>query len=248
MAKKKRGHDEGHENAERWLLTYADMITLLMLFFIVLWSMSQVDQEKYEKISEALGNILNGGDFGILNWNGGKPSPGLLEGAKTEGGTKEATATGVRKTGGGAESLLSRASSQLALLIRGGKARVTADERGLVISVGADVGFGPDAYELDPEGLRVVLQLADFVRQLPNKVIVEGHTDGAPIDKTKYSSAWELSALRAVSVLTALEMYGVTSTRLSATGYGSTRQLKPNDTPEGRAYNRRVELVIVNEQ
>jgi chemotaxis protein MotB len=248
MAKKKRGHEEGHENAERWLLTYADMITLLMLFFIVLWSMSQVDQSKYEKVSQSLEAILAGGDFGILNWNGGKPSPGVLASAPKETGRPDTSRAGTGKSAtGGTSAMMSRAVSTLQSLIREGKVRVTMDERGAAISIAADVGFGANSADLDPEGLRVVGQVADFLRQLPNRIMIEGHSDSTPPDPARFTSAWELSALRALSVLSFLETYGVQADRMSATSYGSTRPLRPNDTPEGRAYNRRVEIIVVND-
>jgi chemotaxis protein MotB len=246
MARKKKKHGEAHENAERWLLTYADMITLLMLFFIVLWSMSQVDQEKYQKVSEALENVLGGGDLGIFNWNGGKPSPGMLDGTPRQTARPSTQRSGTGKVAaGGASALLSRAMSVLQSLIKDGTARVSEDERGTTVTIAADVGFAADSSRLGPEGSRVVQQIADMLAQIPNKVVVEGHTDAAT--RASGIDDWELSAMRALAVRSALETYGVAPERMSATAYGSTKALRSNNTPEGRAYNRRVEILIVNE-
>jgi chemotaxis protein MotB len=247
MARRKKRVEWPHENLERWLLTYADMITLLMLFFIVLYAMSNVDTEKYKELSQALSSVFQGGNFTILFDQSASGTPGIMEGVQP-GKQVESKKTGKVLGTGGTSSLMTQATSTLQNLIKSGRVKVIPTERGLAISLVSDFHFGVSSAELTPESIPVLQQVSDFLTQLPNAVVVEGHTDSAPVDTTKWSSNWELSAKRALAVLTALEAYGVPDSRLSLAAYGDTRPLMSNDTPEGRAYNRRVDLLIVEKQ
>jgi chemotaxis protein MotB len=249
VAKKKRAEEEEKENAERWLLTYSDMITLLMLFFVVLYSMSNIDAAKYEQMSEALGEVFGSPNIGMLFTDiaGKSGNIGLLdksasgEAAKKAEGSKSSTASGKSQ-------LQSKAVSMLQSLIQKGKARVVSNENGVAISLAADISFASGSAALSSDAIPMLQEVADFLIQLPNNIVVEGHSDNKSVDAGKFGSNWDLSSQRALAVLQALEAYGVKSERLSATAYGSTRPMRSNDTPEGRSYNRRVDIVIVEKE
>jgi chemotaxis protein MotB len=246
MARKKKRQEWHHENAERWLLTYADMITLLMLFFIVLYSMSSPNVEKVKEIAEAFESIFSGGNFTIFA-DQSSIGQGVLSGVKP-GEQVKATRGGKSQGVGGKSALSLRATSALQNLIKSGRVKIIPTENGLAISLISDFQFGTGSADLTPEALPVLQQVADFLTQLENTVVVEGYTDNTPVDGTKWESNWQLSSARALSVLTALEAYGMPEGRMSAAAYGSTRAVRSNDTPEGRAYNRRVDIVIIQKE
>ena len=246
MARKIRRQPEHHEDLQRWLLTYADMITLLMLFFIILYAMSTVDTAKYTQLAQALASVFNGGEFTIFDQNttGGV---GVLEGV-TSGQKVVSRGAGKRQGTGGQSTLQTQALSSLQNLVKSGRVQVIPTDRGFAISLTSDLYFASASAQLGADAMPVLQEVSDFLARIPNSVIVEGHTDSVPPDPKKWVSNWQLSGERAFSVLQALEDYGVQSDRLSATAYGDTRPVQSNDTPEGRSYNRRVDIVIVEQQ
>jgi len=230
----------------RWLLTYADMITLLMLFFIILYAMSSIDTAKYTQLAQALASVFNGGEFTIFDQNttGGV---GVLPGV-TSGQKVESRGAGRKQGTGGQSTLQTQALSSLQNLVKSGRVRVIPTDRGFAISLMADLYFGSASAELGADAMPVLQEVSDFLAKIPNSVIVEGHTDNVPPDPKKWASNWQLSGERALSVLQSLEDYGVPSERLSESAYGDTRPIQSNDTPEGRSYNRRVDIVVVEQQ
>jgi chemotaxis protein MotB len=246
MARKIRRQPEHHEDLMRWLLTYADMITLLMLFFIILYAMSNIDTAKYTQLAQALASVFNGGEFTIFDQNtpGGV---GVLPGV-TSGQKVESRGAGKRQGTGGQSMLQTQALSSLQNLVKSGRVRVIPTDRGFAVSLTSDLYFASASAQLGADAMPVLQEVSDFLAKIPNSVIVEGHTDNVPPDAKKWASNWQLSGERAVSVLQALEDYGVPSERMSATAYGDTRPVQSNDTPEGRSYNRRVDIVIVEQQ
>ena len=246
MARKIRRPEEHKEDLMRWLLTYADMITLLMLFFIILYAMSTINVERYTQLAQALASVFNGGEFTIFDRNttgGAGVLPGITSGQKVE-----SRGAGKRQGTGGQSTLQTQALSSLQNLVKSGKVRVIPTDRGFAISLTADLYFGSASAELGADAMPVLQEVSDFLAKIPNSVIVEGHTDNVPPDPKKWTSNWQLSGERALSVLQALEDYGVPSERLSEAAYGDTRPVQSNDTPEGRSYNRRVDIVIVEQQ
>ncbi|HVO39814.1 MAG TPA: OmpA family protein [Spirochaetia bacterium] len=246
MARKIRRPPEHHEDLGRWLLTYADMITLLMLFFIILYAMSNVDTAKYEQLAQALASVFNGGEFTIFDQNttgGAGVLPGVISGQRVEsrGGGKRAGT-------GGQSTLRTQALSSLQNLVKSGRVRVIPTDRGFAISLTSDLYFDSASADLKADMMPVLQEVSDFLARIPNSVIVEGHTDNVPPDGKKWASNWQLSAERALAVLQALQDYGVAPDRMSASAYGDTRPVQSNDTPEGRSYNRRVDIVIVEPQ
>jgi chemotaxis protein MotB len=255
-------HEGGHENAERWLLSYADMITLLMALFIVLFAISQVDQQKLLALSSGLQE-----DFGapaITNH-----TQGILDGTSVDSAIQaiapvapqvsseivsEAT-TQAKGGGSGKGSGDQTARDQLtdvrtkltkALTAKGLQDAVHFELRddGLVVDIVSDrVLFDAGEASLRPEGRKVLSAVAPTLRDLENQLTVEGHTDNVPAGG-QYRSNWELSTARSTTVLQYLLAQHVSGSRLSAAGYADQRPLATNDTSTGRSRNRRVAVVV----
>jgi chemotaxis protein MotB len=250
-------HEE-HVNHERWLITYADMITLLMVLFIVLYSISQVDLAKFRRLKEGVAGGLGGpaaagalsGGAGPLEGGGGVFETGLhgtsaqaAEAALADAQARTAGARQARSVLQGAQREIQRSLDQEGL---GDTVRFKLESRGLVITIVSDtVLFEPGQADLRAEGREVVDRLAAAIGRLPNQLSVEGHTDNVPISG-RYPSNWELSTARATTVLRELiERHHLDPARLSAAGYAEGRPAATNDTAEGRGTNRRVELVVL---
>lgn len=249
---RRRDHEEEHENEERWLITYADMITLLMVLFIVLFSIGQTDLKKFEALRAGL--VESFGGRGGVPIEGGA---GVLDGATIEpldGETAVEIIEAQQAAQAAGERALREAAEQVqqALAGKGLGDAVTyrLEDRGLVLQIVTDqVLFDLGKADLRPEGRAVLDGLADALRALPNTISVEGHTDNQPISGFPFSSNWELSTYRATTVVRYLiDQKGLDRKRISAAGYGEERPLAPNDTPANRARNRRVEIVVLAPQ
>ncbi len=228
----------------RWLLTYADMITLLMVFFIILYSLSAVNPQRFQEMQEAFSSVFNGGNFTIFDTRGGGGA-GLLQGLTP--GQRVQSNRGGRNAGTGGQSILrNQALSSLQTLVKAGKVKVIPTENGFAISLVSDLFFASASAALNADAMPVLQQVSDFLGQIPNSVVVEGHTDNIPPDAVRWPGGnWQLAAERSVAVLQTLEDYGVPTERLSSSSYGSTRPVQSNNTEEGRSFNRRVDIVIV---
>lgn len=244
MSKKhKAGHAAG--NHERWLLTYADLITLLMVFFIVLYSMSQVDQKKFSTIANALSVAFGiGGGNLLINTGMGTgdgvsvPLPKDLE-ARLAQGDPDAAAEVLAAVG-------QQLSKEMAAdLIHEGRFTVRVAERGLILSLAGSAAFDSGQAEIKPGFIPVLDAIAEKIRGLPNDISVEGFTDSDPIRTAQFPSNWELSVARANTVREYLQSKGVNQERMIVVGYGETRPAFSNHTPEGKAKNRRVDVVIL---
>jgi chemotaxis protein MotB len=130
--------------------------------------------------------------------------------------------------------------------VKAGKVKVIPTENGFAISLVSDLFFASASAALNADAMPVLQQVSDFLGQIPNSVVVEGHTDNIPPDAVRWPGGnWQLAAERSVAVLQTLEDYGVPTERLSSSSYGSTRPVQSNNTEEGRSFNRRVDIVIV---
>jgi len=261
--KKHDEHEEEVENSERWLLTYADMITLLLALFIVLFAVSSINSKKFLALALGLKSTFDPKP-GIL------PSgSGLLQEAsltKTVGSQLDqklptvspletgstTTTTLPPGTGGlkGAQSLATiQQQIQSALAAKGlAKAATTSvQKRGLVVTVLDDeVFFATDSASIGPLGVSVIDTIAGVLSTDTNNVVVEGYTDNQPILGGPFSSNLELSAVRAVNVAQELTMTnGIDPSRVAAMGYGETHPAAPNDTPADQAKNRRIDVVVL---
>jgi chemotaxis protein MotB len=246
---RKRKHGE-HVNHERWLVSYADFITLLFAFFVVMFAASNSDQKKAGQIAHAVQTAFN--EMAIFD-PGSRVVPISNEvGTPADAKAIIAQLIESRSGGEGGRPPMSQVRSQLETLLKEEMAnhsiRLYEDARGLTISL-AEAGFFPaGSAVMPPQALKVVDRIAATLQPLNYGVRVEGHTDNTPIHTAQFPSNWELSTARATFLL----QYLVSAAkfpppRLSAVGYGEYRPVGPNNTPEGRAANRRVDLVVIGD-
>ncbi len=254
--KKRGGGGEGeHENSERWLLTYADMITLLVAFFIMLYSMSVMNQAKFQQLAisvrSGFGQSAMGGAPTVFARGGGtNGTPTIINSSKSvpqsnEDFVKDAKqrqdSDGLDKAYAAVKAYIEKNGLKDAM-------HVVRNERGVVVTVMTDkMLFAPGQADLRPEELTLLNTVGDVIgKAVPqNPVRVEGHTDSLPIHTLRFPSNWELSTTRATTVLRYFEARGIGSQRLEAAGYADQRPVTDNDTDVNRARNRRVEIVIL---
>jgi chemotaxis protein MotB len=253
MAGRKKKGEAEHENNERWLVTYADLITLLMVFFIIMYAMSTADKGKFEAMASALSAVLAGGQ-GITEGAMGTsviegltpPGTGLEAGMSAEdqiGELQERVQEFLEQQAGEGASGLQ--GQQVTTQI-GENILVIEQERGLVISFKDSLLFGSGSATLTPLARDVITAVGNSLIGVPNYIRVEGHTDNLPIHTSTYPSNWELSAARAANVLHLLQdRVGLPADRLSVIGYGEYRPLVVNSDNVSRAMNRRVDIVIL---
>jgi chemotaxis protein MotB len=258
---KRTGHDEEeHENHERWLVSYADMITLLAALFIVLFAMSSVNAQKFQKFAQALRGSLSGSAASAPSPSGAgptKPVPALFFGGPSilggltaphddDSATSNAAQRAARAEHDALQGAEDRLNAQLASVGLASKVQVNLQPRGLVVSIVTDdLLFDSGSAALRTGGRSILDALAPALATLPNPISVEGHTDSRPVSGT-YPSNWELSSSRAAAVLRYLvEVRGLPAPRFTATGYADQRPVAPNDTEVNRARNRRVEVVVL---
>lgn len=236
MSKKK--HEE-HENHERWLVSYADFITLLFAFFVVMYSISSVNVGKYRTVSESIKAALNP-----------VVSPPSSAAPFTLNANKPAVTT---PDAPGTKEVAIRRLRNLVKAIPGGPqmslVQITEKVNGdIVITIPDQLLFNSGEAAVRAEALKFLEGLASAIVELNRHTRVEGHTDNVPIRTAQFPSNWELSAARAVMVVRVLsELYGVPADHLAAVGHAETRPLTANLDPEQRAKNRRVEVVILEQ-
>lgn len=220
------------------MTTYGDMVTLLLTFFVMMYTTAEVDGSQLKLILAAFSGL------GVLE--GGNT---LQAGELAELGNNIMTLPSIDK-GRALDKARKLAISQFQPEIKSKKVRVTEDERGLIISLAADSFFRPASAEIDIENTRDTLQkVSRLLTSLEDrKFRIEGHTDAAPTDPDgPWPSNWELSAARSISTLRVLSEYGVPEEQFQVAGYAETVPLASNETPEGRAYNRRIDIVILSD-
>ncbi len=254
---KKKAEEGNPVSMERWLLSYADFITLLMIFFILMYSFSQVDLEKYHSLAQSLSVVFTGQTFESLEHNGASLSPGL-SGEKFEAleAIDDISANQIAEIQQQIEEYFRNDTMEMPGAAAGlstGKLadfiEVSSQERGLVISLKDTLLFASGSDQLNPQARRIIKQLGKSLIVIPNHIRVEGHTDNLPINNARIPSNWELSTLRATTVLHVLQgEVGVPPQRLSVSGYGEYRPLADNSNPANRSKNRRVDIVIMKQK
>lgn len=223
------------ENHERWLITYADLITLLLVFFIVLYAGSQQDQKKFAILAQGLRSAFNN----VATEGGGGTTPVF-------------TGTGSTNMAGSSQELQDF-ESITAILQKVAQEHGVADRISLrmepdriTIGMDSDLLFDSANAVLRPSALAPLDAVAQALRDKPNEIRVEGHTDNVPISTTEFNSNWELSAARATAVLRRLlDPGGLAPDKLFAAAYGDTRPKADNSTLQGRATNRRADIVVL---
>lgn len=240
------GHGGEHENSERWLLTYADMITLLLALFVVLFAMSSINVKKFLEFKLGLTETFNPSAVVLPGGNGLLSAPAIAGQAGT------ASQVG---TGGGSAKVNTAQLQQVAAAISAALAKqklsvdaaVNLGPAAVTVQILADrVFFRTDSASLGRTGDRVVDTIAGVLQTQPNLIEVQGYTDNVPITGGPFPSNWELSAARAANVANRLNAVdGIPATRLTATGYSDTHPAAPNNSPANRAKNRRIDVVIL---
>jgi chemotaxis protein MotB len=256
--RKRRGAAAEHENEERWLLTYADMITLLMALFMVMFSIANVNKSKLESLSQSLqeafsGKILPGGKS--IQQNGAQekpqtPSPTPPIPAITPlvaDASKKQAAAQARQEQDDFTRIKRRVDAYARAHGLQSKIQSTITQRGLVIRLLTDkVLFDSGQAVLKSQSGPLLDQVAKLLRLAPgHNVMVEGHTDSVPIHGSVYPTNWELSTARASRVVRYLVDHGARSLRMGASGYAALHPIASNSTPAGRSRNRRVEIVLL---
>ncbi len=268
MARKKP-HEE-HENHERWLVSYADFITLLFAFFVVMYSISSVNEGKYRVLSDALVAAFRSSPKSLLPIQVGSPSkspvvstaqedlrsPGLVKLPKMfisqneneEGKPRDPLIEEKFEEGGDRvvlEKIADDVREALSELVKKGLITVHQEALWVEVEIRNSVLFPSGSAVLQASAVPVLEEVARILADHDNSIRVEGFTDNVPIHTVVYPSNWELSAARASSVVRLFMDNGISPQRMVAQGYGEYRPVASNDTPEGRAQNRRVVIVVL---
>jgi chemotaxis protein MotB len=252
--RRKSTREEAGPSEHRWLVSYADFITLLFAFFTMLYAISTVDALKLQKVVAALQSAF------ATRTVDGVARPGSLSGGRSvelpAAATIPASARVVPKgtpaaADGAPEAALDevqhRLVERLAPAIKQGKVSIELERRGLVISIREAGSFPSGSADLPPETRAMLAEIAEPLREVGNFVRIEGHTDDTPIHTSRFSSNWELSTARATAVVALLiQELRLAPERLSAAGYSQYHPRAANDSAESRARNRRVDIVILN--
>lgn len=233
MARKKK-HEE-HENHERWLVSYADFITLLFAFFTSMYAMSSVNEGKFRVLSESLAVSFN---------------PSLYSSEKKQEGprfVKEQRPSAAIDFQGTNSDNYNRIETALKDLERGKKLTFIVDGQKMMIRISESMLFEPSSDELLKDALPVLDEIGASLKDLPVYIRIEGHTDNIPVNTARFPSNWDLSSARAIKILKRfIEKNNFDPKRLSAVGHGEYRPIDTNDTPTGRVKNRRVDITVLN--
>jgi chemotaxis protein MotB len=254
---RKKSHETAG-NHERWLVSYADFITLLFAFFVVMFATTQADKGKAKQVSDSVKKAIK---TDVLP----ATVAAILGGAVDRKGTGNNQLRGP----GGAQKFtpppppqppdppsmielqpsLKLLTRELSEEIRKGNLEVIMQPRGLTVSFKQTALFPSGGKDIALDSYASLEKVAAAMQKIPNPVRLEGHTDSVPIHNGRFKSNWELSAARSIALLSLLTgEFGVSSARISIAGYGDTAPIAENETEEGRSRNRRVDIVILNEQ
>ena len=239
MAKKKKKQAE--EASALWMVTYTDMVQLILCFFVALFNPDDVDPRQLAAMVSTFSN------YGLGASSGGFT---LSRGQSADLGNTINSLPAMDR-GRSMGTALRRAMSLYQLEIRSNKVKVTQDERGLVISLASDAFFNPASARVNIEETRdILVRLAALLNSNEvgsRKIRIEGHTDAVDVDpEGPWQDNWQLSSERSRAVLRYLTDFGVDEPRFQVAGFADTMPVSSNDTPEGRAYNRRVDIVIID--
>jgi chemotaxis protein MotB len=223
------------ENHERWIVSYADMVTLLWALFVVLYALSDSNPRKLLIVQKSIDQAF---DIGVLSGSAGPPSVIDSGGGLTPGinEIQSKNLTDISKTLG--EFAKARGIE--------GKIQIRQDAESITISLADNLLFGSASADLKPGSQDVLLAVAEVLNELPNQLQIEGHTDNVPVNNADFATNWELSSARATTVLRFLVDEGhVSQKRIHGAYFADTRPLASNETAEGRALNRRADIVII---
>lgn len=240
----RRAKRQGPDNHDRWLVSYADFITLLFAFFVVMYALSSVNEGKYKVFNVSMSQA-----FGT-------------QGAAAEGGTMKLTeqemyfkslvdrrnarlAEKQRKLNERMQKLNETLTTKMAGFVKNGQMTVSQSNRGVTLDINASMLFKPGEAAVQAEAVQTLADVAKILSEEDMSIEVEGHTDNIPISNSQFPSNWELSSARASSVVRLFIEQGIVATRLKATGLADNIPVQENSTIEGRARNRRVAVTVL---
>ncbi len=238
MSKSKKAHHEEHAD-ESWLLPYSDLLTLLLALFIVMFAISQVDNEKLQRISEQF-SVIFAGDHSILEQDGNVSV--ISNPSSPEAGTRNSVEIETDKMAELKKSL----EAEINKYGYSEKVKVYLDSEGLGISIQDVMLFNSGEAEVLPAVSTLLLQISKVLNTMDNNIKVVGHTDNVPIRSGKFRDNWDLSVMRAINVMNHLvKQGGLKPERFSVQGYGKYAPKHDNSTEDGRSKNRRVEIYLI---
>lgn len=245
----KRNHEEKEPNHERWLLTYSDLITLLMIFFIIMYASSNIDAGKYKKLSESFKVAMGGGKTLIAKEDGEsvETSTKPIDTETVEQKQEDSTAEENKAEENKLEEVKQNVDKYLKENGLQANVTTTVQERGLVISLQDTLIFDSARADIKLESKIKLIEIGKILNRIDNYIRIEGHTDNVPISNYRFNSNWQLSVIRATNVTELLiQAAGVLPQRLSSIGYGEYRPVADNATEAGRSKNRRVDIIVLN--
>lgn len=229
MSRRRRRQDEEDVNLDSWLATYADTITLLLTFFILLYSISVVDSQKLSELSNALQQSLSG-NVEITELEN-------LDDLQFQQGNSEY------------EDLYEKLENTIESNSLTDVIKIREEERGIILQLDESILFDSAKADLKDNSTEILNKVASIIESVDNDILVEGHADNVPIYSQEFKSNWELSTERAINVVKYfVSTKNIVPTRFSVKGYGEYKPLAPNDTAENRAINRRVDILIVEQK
>lgn len=254
MSRKKKA--EGHVNHERWLISYADFITLLFALFVVLFASSQVDKRKTMAVAQSiqsafrqLGVFSSGKDdmeLERIKLLANSNPPATTSPSMPMGGKSPNVMSGAEYLKGELSGIKIKLDKALFGEIERHAVNITLTREGLIVSLQEIGFFDSGSAVLKPGAMPALAKIAAILSRTTQNIRVEGHTDNVPIHNSKFASNWDLSTARATEVLNLLiTRFGIAPQRLSAAGYAKYHPVESNATPQGKARNRRVDLVIL---
>ncbi|CAM3978804.1 flagellar motor protein MotB [Alicyclobacillus pomorum] len=243
MRRRRRDNPEGQENNERWLITYSDLITLLMIFFVIMYAMSKVDVAKFMTLTQSLAAAMHNENQIPLKDLG---TTGLVVPANPQD-TGNKKATGESEEDKKMDNLFQQVSQYIQEHHLQENVSIVSQPRGIQITLKDVVLFDTGQATIKPGAKQLLAGLVPFFRTLDNPIVVEGYTDNRPISTGQYPSNWELPAARATGVVRFFVSQHVDPNRLTASGYGEYHPVAPNDTEAHRQENRRVNIVILRD-
>jgi len=241
--------EEKEPNHERWLLTYSDLITLLMIFFVVMYASSNADTTKYKQLSQSLNVAFNGGGASIIGNDSAtsvsNSTVTVVDPISPETIAAQTKALEENKM----EAIKQNVDNYLKQNGLSSSVATKIDERGLEVSLKTSLLFDVGKAEVKEVSSKKLISIGKLINHINNYVRIEGHTDSTPISNNEFTSNWQLSAIRATNVTELLiSKAGISPKRISAVAYGENRPVATNTTVIGKAKNRTVDIIILSSQ
>ena len=243
-----------HENHERWLVSYADFITLLFAFFVVMFASTQADRAKARAVSESVKQALEHGQFStaistVLGRGRHEAHNAPLKPVNTDGreNPPPPPSPPVQRPPADLTKSMGTLQQGLGAEIQSGKIQLKMTPRGLIVSLREAAFFASGDDTVNPASYPILVKICAVIAEVPNPIRLEGHTDSVPIHNSRFRSNWELSTARAIATEEMLRTrFQVDPRRMAVAGYAENAPSDTNDTEEGRAHNRRVDLVVLS--